>query len=88
MSQKDDTDSREFYEERVAIMEFDGGLPRRLAQYYAVIATARHVERTGCTPPRDPYYEITARYLTGNEPIDPEWPEVEKPWGRPPRGRR
>lgn len=37
--------SREMYDERAAIMEYDGGLPRRIAEARARLEVAAEIER-------------------------------------------
>ena len=40
-----DDDAREFFEERAAIMEFDGGLPRSEAEIAAKALTEAYLQR-------------------------------------------
>jgi len=67
----DDTDSTEYYAERAAIMEFDGGLPRHQAEFYAVVATCNYCRRRGLTPPLSEHFRMVMRYLRGDEGREP-----------------
>lgn len=67
----EDTDARELYEERAAIMEFDGGLPRHSAEFYACVAAWRYCERTGAVPPNLDSYRYLARHFTDETPSGP-----------------
>jgi hypothetical protein len=71
MRRDNDTPAREYFEERAAIMEFDGGLPRHRAEFFAVVATQRYCNRRGISPPRTAYFAMVARYLQGDEEIAP-----------------
>lgn len=51
-------DAAEFYEERAAIMEYDGGTKRYNAQFYAEHLTRRYCERTGKPLPDDPKFHM------------------------------
>ncbi|MBU6490322.1 MAG: hypothetical protein KGQ57_21225 [Burkholderiales bacterium] len=67
----DDTDARELYEERAAIMEYDGGLPRHDAEFYACAAAWRYCERTGAEPPALGLYSVLHRHFTADTPREP-----------------
>jgi len=54
----------EFYAERVAIMEFDGGMPRDQAEYLAAVATYRWCWSTRRDWPADAGYERIANDLS------------------------
>jgi hypothetical protein len=71
MTLDDDTDARELYTERAAIMEFDGGLPRHAAEYFACVAVWRYCERTQATPPRLDNYRMLYRHFTALTPREP-----------------
>jgi len=51
-------DATEFYEERAAIIEYDGGVKRYDAQFYAEHLTRRYCERTGKSLPKDPKFHM------------------------------
>lgn len=61
----------EYMLERAAIMQYDGGLKRYDADFYAIIATWRFCNRTGITPPNDYQYKLHVRTFTGDEPREP-----------------
>jgi hypothetical protein len=67
----DDSNAVEFYEERVAIMHFDGGLKGYDAEHYARLATWRYCRRTGFDEPDSVVYRMLCRDLTGKEPVAP-----------------
>ncbi|SEI14947.1 hypothetical protein [Paraburkholderia hospita] len=43
----DESDAMEFWEERAAIMQFDGGRSQPDAEYYAAVLMRRYAERHG-----------------------------------------
>lgn len=49
---------QEWWEERAAIMEFDGGMDRGDAEYAAYALTFRHAQRTGEPVPYKGYFYI------------------------------
>jgi hypothetical protein len=52
-----DTDAAtEFYEERAAIMEYDGGFKRYDAEFHAVCLTLRYCGRTGAEVPTTGFF--------------------------------
>lgn len=61
----------EYLLERAAIMEFDGGLKRYDAEYFAIVATWRFCNRTGAAPPTSLNYKMISRGFTGDEPREP-----------------
>ncbi|MBR8114462.1 hypothetical protein KDX10_32995 [Burkholderia cenocepacia] len=67
----DDTDARELYVERAAIMQYDAGLPRHAAEYFASVAVWRYCQRTGAVPPRLADYHVLQRYFTASTPREP-----------------
>lgn len=71
MKLDDDTDARELYAERAAIMEYDAGLPRHAAEFYACVAVWRYCERTGAAPPRLDDYRLLHRHFTASTPREP-----------------
>lgn len=72
MSLDDDTsNATEYLIERAAIMEFDGGLKRFDADYYAAVATWRFCQRTGAREPNSINYKYVSRGFTGDEPREP-----------------
>jgi hypothetical protein len=71
METDDDTDARELYAERAAIMEYDGGLSRHAAEYFACVAVWRYCERTQAAPPRLDNYRILYRHFTASTPREP-----------------
>jgi hypothetical protein len=71
MDTRNDTAACEYFDERAAIMEFDGGLPRYQAEFYAVVATRRYCERNNRTPPQTLYYSMIVRDLSPDEPLAP-----------------
>lgn len=66
-----DTDARELYDERAAIMEYDGGLPRYDAEFYACVAAWRYCQMTGVEPPALGYYHVLHRHFTADMPREP-----------------
>ncbi|QQC65846.1 hypothetical protein [Paraburkholderia ginsengisoli] len=61
----------EYLLERAAIMEFDGGLKRYEAEYFAIVATWRFCYRTGAREPESLNYKYHSRGFTGDEPREP-----------------
>jgi hypothetical protein len=66
-----DTDAREFYQERAAITEYDGGLRRYDAEFYACVAVWRYCHRTNAAPPTLGYYRVLERHFTTETPREP-----------------
>jgi hypothetical protein len=71
MEPDDDTDARELYTERAAIMQYDGGMSRHQAEYFACVAVWRHCERTGAVEPRLHDYRLLHRSFTALTPREP-----------------
>jgi hypothetical protein len=69
--ESDDTDARELYAERAAIMEYEAGLPRHAAEYFACVAVWRYCEGTGAAPPRQDDYRLLHRHFTPETPREP-----------------
>jgi len=67
----DDDNATEFMRERAAIMEFDGGMKRYDADYYAIVQTWRYCQRTGVAEPEEYVYKLTVRRFTGDEAREP-----------------
>lgn len=67
----DATNATEYLIERAAIMEFDGGLRRHEAEYFAIVATWKFCQRTGAQEPTAINYKYLSRGLTGDEPREP-----------------
>lgn len=68
----DDSNAVEFYEERVAIMHFDGGLKGYDAEHFARVATWRFCRRTGFDEPDTVVYRMcVGTDMTGSEPTAP-----------------
>ncbi|WP_320535264.1 hypothetical protein [Robbsia andropogonis] len=57
----------EFYAERMAIIEFDGCMPRHEAEHWASVATYRWCWRTGHPWPKDPSFRVRAGYFANGE---------------------
>ncbi|MDR5813836.1 hypothetical protein QCE62_09585 [Caballeronia sp. LZ033] len=73
----DCSDADEFLLERMAIMEYDGGLKRYDAEMHAVAATLRYCERTGATEPQDGRYRVYLQlFARHGMPVLPEVPAV------------
>jgi hypothetical protein len=84
MTLDDDTDARELYTERAAIMEFDGGLRRHEAEYFALVAAWRYCDRTGANPPALDAYRLLARHFDQATPREPSERATDvKPNGPP-----
>ena len=60
----DPTDAEEFYEERAAIIQYDGGAKRLEAEYSAGHLVRVYCERTGKPLPRYPIFHIYKRSTT------------------------
>ena len=39
------------WDERAAIMEYDGGMPRERAEHFALLDVIEQMKRAGCSPP-------------------------------------
>lgn len=65
------TDSEEYRAERAAIMEYDGGIPRYDAMWFASVATRDYCTRTGSPEPRDAEYRLHARMMKRDAPRYP-----------------
>lgn len=64
----EDTDARKLHEERAAILEYDGGLPRYGNEFYACVAVWHYCQRTGAEPPRLTYYCVMDPHVTTETP--------------------
>ena len=51
----------EFFAERAAIMQYEGGLSRPDAEYYATVLTRRYCARTGIDEPKDHWMKAMPR---------------------------
>jgi hypothetical protein len=67
----DDTEVREFYQDGAAITEYDGGLLRYDAEFYAWIAVWRYCHRTNAAPPTLGYCCVLERHFTTETPREP-----------------
>ncbi|KWI47851.1 hypothetical protein WT72_30495 [Burkholderia pseudomultivorans] len=56
MQRDDDENVLEFFEERAAIMTFDGGMPRSDADYRAMVRARLYFEPRGIAMPADGYF--------------------------------
>ncbi|WP_175783760.1 hypothetical protein [Burkholderia ambifaria] len=56
MPRDDDANVLEFFNERVAIMTFDGGLPRHDADFRAMVRTRMYFEPRGISMPSGSYF--------------------------------
>ncbi|UEP31735.1 hypothetical protein [Burkholderia sp. B21-007] len=56
MQRDDDENVLEFFEERAAIMTFDGGIPRYDADFRAMVRTRLYFEPRGIGMPTDGYF--------------------------------
>ncbi|VBI29145.1 Uncharacterised protein [Burkholderia pseudomallei] len=56
MPRDDDANVLEFFEERAAIMTFDGGLPRHDADFRAMVRTRMYFEPRGILMPSGSYF--------------------------------
>ncbi|MDN7407979.1 hypothetical protein QZM42_05395 [Burkholderia vietnamiensis] len=73
----DCSDADEFLLERMAIMEYDGGMKRSDAELHAMAATLRYCERTGATELRDSRYRVYMQlFARHGMPVLPETPAV------------
>ncbi|KWF99064.1 hypothetical protein [Burkholderia cepacia] len=71
---QDDADAVEFFLERMAIREVDGGMKRYEAEEWAMVDTRRYCQRTGIPEPRDGRYRVFVQLL------DKGWrPRLQEP---------
>lgn len=61
----------EYLFEWAAIMEFDGGLKRYEAEYFAIVAMWRFCQLTGAVEPTALNYKMVSLKFTGDEPREP-----------------
>lgn len=59
----EDPDSRELYEDRAAIMQYDDDLPRYDAEFYSLAAAWRYCAATDATEPNLTNYRLVARHF-------------------------
>jgi len=52
-------------------MQYDGGVLRYDAEFYACVAAWRCCQRTGAEPPRFGYYRVMERHFTTETPREP-----------------
>jgi len=60
------SDAEEFFQERAAILQFDAGMVRHTADYYATARTYDYCQRTGSPEPLDSYYRTLVGYFHQN----------------------
>jgi hypothetical protein len=70
-SMEDDENATEYWRERAAIMEIDGGLKRWQAEFYAVAQTWRYCQRFGKVEPKTVYYRLQVRGIDWESPVEP-----------------
>jgi len=61
----------EYLLERAAVMEFDGGMKRYDAEWFAIVSTWRFCQRTGAREPAALNYKYLSRGFTGDEAREP-----------------
>lgn len=71
MDNDDGSNAEEFWAERIAIMQFDGGMKGMDAEHFAAIRTKRWCKQTGHAEPRGTRWFLFSKRLTGDEPIEP-----------------
>lgn len=77
----------EWWEERAAIMQFDGGMERNEAQYAAYALILRLCERTGASLPYDGYFYTHrlpegARLEWSDETVSVDYISPPRDWRR------
>ncbi|MET3233798.1 UNVERIFIED_ORG: hypothetical protein ABIC54_006013 [Burkholderia sp. 1263] len=65
----DESDALEFWSERAAIMQFDGGCSQPDAEYFAAVLMRRYADRHGI--------EVKHRWLTAITREGAEWSDAE-----------
>lgn len=74
---QDDANAVEFFLERMAIREIDGGIQRYQAEEWAMVDTRHYCQRTGIPEPRDGRYRVFVQLMEkGWRPRLPE-PEAQ-----------